>query len=61
MNKSFLIALLSWIVLSLALTFVGIYFTTALGIAMLISIAAFVFFEYEFFQIKKAKYKTWPR
>ena len=53
MNKSFLIALLSWIVLSLALTFSGIYFTTALGIAMLISIAAFVFFEYEFFQMKE--------
>lgn len=54
MNKSFLIALLSWIVLSLALTFVGIYFTIALGLAMLISIAAFVFFEYEFFQIKES-------
>ncbi|MBC3134617.1 DUF1270 family protein [Staphylococcus warneri] len=55
MNKSFLIALLSWIVLSLALTFAGIYFITALGTAMLISIAAFVFFEYEFFQIKKTE------
>ncbi|KEK47691.1 MULTISPECIES: DUF1270 family protein [Bacillati] len=55
MNKSFLIALLSWIVLSLSLTFAGIYFTTALGIATLISIAAFVFFEYEFFQIKKTE------
>lgn len=55
MNKSFLIALLSWIVLSLALTFAGIYFTTALGIAMLISIVVFVFFEYEFFQIKKTE------
>lgn len=55
MNKPFLIALLTWIVLSLALTFAGIYFTTALGIAMLISIAAFVFFEYEFFQIKKTE------
>ncbi|ASN69485.1 DUF1270 family protein [Staphylococcus warneri] len=55
MNKSFLIALLSWIVLSLALTFAGIYFTTALGTAMLISIAVFVFFEYEFFQIKKTE------
>lgn len=54
-DKSFLIALLSWIVLSLALTFAGIYFTTALGTAMLISIAAFVFFEYEFFQIKKTE------
>ena len=53
MNKSFLIALLSWIVLSLALTFAGIYFTTALGTAMLISIAVFVFFEYEFFQMKE--------
>ena len=54
-DKAFLIALLSWIVLSLALTFAGIYFTTALGITMLISIAAFVFFEYEFFQIKKTE------
>ncbi|MCR1798323.1 DUF1270 family protein [Staphylococcus warneri] len=54
-DKSFLIALLSWIVLSLALTFAGIYFITALGIAMLISIAVFVFFEYEFFQIKKTE------
>lgn len=54
-DKSLLIALLSWIVISLALTFAGIYFTTALGIAMLISIAAFVFFEYEFFQIKKTE------
>ena len=53
MNKSFLIALLSWIVLSLALTFAGIYFITALGIAMLISIAVFVFFEYEFFQVEE--------
>ena len=50
---AFLIALLSWIVLSLALTFAGIYFTTALGITMLISIAAFVFFEYEFFQLEE--------
>ncbi|COD83986.1 DUF1270 family protein [Staphylococcus warneri] len=52
-DKAFLIALLSWIVLSLALTFAGIYFTTALGITMLISIAAFVFFEYEFFQLEE--------
>ena len=52
-DKSFLIALLTWFTFSLALTFAGIYFTTALGIAMLISIAAFVFFEYEFFQIKR--------
>ena len=49
-DKSFLIALLTWFTFSLALTFAGIYFTTALGIAMLISIAAFVFFEYEFFK-----------
>lgn len=55
MNKSFLIALITWFTFSLALTFAGIYFTTALGIAMLISIAAFVFFEYEFFQIKKTE------
>lgn len=54
-DKSFLIALLSWIVLSLALTFTGVHFITALAIAMLISIAAFVFFEYEFFQIKKTE------
>ena len=48
MNKSFLIALLSWIVLSLALTFAGVYFTTALGTAMLISIATFVFLNMNF-------------
>ena len=54
-DKAFLIALLTWFTFSLAFTFAGIYFTTALGIAMLISIAAFVFFEYEFFQIKKTE------
>ena len=48
-DKAFLISLLSWIVLSLALTIIGVYFTTAVGIATLISIATFVFFEYEFF------------
>lgn len=52
-DKAFLIALLTWFTFSLALTFAGIYFTTALGTAMLISIAVFVFFDYEFFQIKK--------
>lgn len=55
MNKSFLIALFSWVVFSLFFTFAGIHFITALAIAMLISIAAFVFFEYEFFQIKKTE------
>lgn len=53
-DKAFLISLLSWIVLSLALTIIGVYFTTAVGIAVLISIAVFVFFEYEFFQIKES-------
>ena len=54
-DKAFLISLLSWIVLSLALTIIGVYFTTAVGIAVLISIAVFVFFEYEFFQTKKTE------
>ncbi|MCI2771281.1 hypothetical protein H6Y62_09250 [Staphylococcus lugdunensis] len=53
MNKAFLIALVSWVVLSLALTFSGIYFTTAIGTATLISIGALVFFEYKFFQLKE--------
>ncbi|MBE7319109.1 MULTISPECIES: DUF1270 family protein [Staphylococcus] len=53
MNKSFLIAWFAFIIFALALTFAGIYFTTAVGIAVLISIAMFVFFEYEFFQIKE--------
>lgn len=52
-DKAFLIALLSWLVLSLALMMIGVYFTTALGIAELISIAVFMFFEYGFFRIKK--------
>lgn len=54
-DKAFLIALVSWVVLSIALTFAGVHFISALAIAMLISIAAYVFFEYEFFQIKKTE------
>lgn len=53
MNKSFLIALLSWIVLSLALTFAGINFITALGIAYVIGIATYVFFEYVYYDNEK--------
>ena len=47
-DKAFLISLLSWIVLSLALTIIGVYFTTAVGIAVLISIAVFVFSNMNF-------------
>ena len=54
MNKSFLIAWFAFIIFALALICVGVYFTTAVGIAVLISIATFVFFEYEFFQIKES-------
>ncbi|WVX90543.1 hypothetical protein XccPhieta_gp08 [Xanthomonas phage SU1] len=54
-DKSFLIALITWFTFSLAFTFAGVHFITALGIAILISIAAYVFFEYEFFQIKKTE------
>lgn len=52
-DKAFLISLMSWIVLSLALTIIGVYFTTAVGIAILISIAVFVFFEYVYYDNEK--------
>ncbi len=53
MNKSFLIALLAWVVFSLFFTFAGIHLITALGTAALISIAAFVFFEYVYYDNEK--------
>lgn len=53
MNKAFLIAWFSFIIFALALTFAGIYFTTALGLAVLISLAAFVFFEYVYYDNEK--------
>lgn len=53
MNKAFLIALVTWVVLSLALTFVGVEFIRAVGAALIISLIALVFFEYEFFQVEK--------
>ncbi|MEN2381700.1 hypothetical protein [Staphylococcus warneri] len=52
-DKSFLIALLSWIVLSLFFTFAGIHFITSVGVANVISIAAFVFFEYVYYDNEK--------
>lgn len=56
MNKSFLIALLAWMVFTLAFTFGGVNFITAVGVAALIGISTFVFFEYYFFQtIKKTE------
>ncbi|MFE8919340.1 hypothetical protein [Staphylococcus pasteuri] len=53
MNKSFLISLLSWIILSLFFTFAGIHFITAVGSAALISLIALVFFEYVYFDNEK--------
>ncbi|WP_186802316.1 hypothetical protein [Staphylococcus pasteuri] len=53
MNKAFLIALLAWIVFSLFFTFAGINFITALGIAYVIGIATYVFFEYVYYDNEK--------
>lgn len=53
MNKSFLIALLAWVVFSLFFTFAGINFITAVGVAYVISIGVFIFFEYIYFDNKK--------
>ncbi|MGF7192786.1 hypothetical protein [Staphylococcus pasteuri] len=53
MNKSFLIALITWFTFSLFLTFAGVHFITSLGTAALISIAVFVFFEYMYFDNEK--------
>lgn len=53
MNKSFLIALLAWIVFSLFLTIAGIEFIRAVGVAATISLIAFVFFEYVYYDNEK--------
>ncbi len=53
MNKSFLIALLAWVVFSLFFTFAGINFITAVGVANVISIGVFIFFEYIYFDNEK--------
>ncbi|MEX2955520.1 hypothetical protein AB4M78_03425 [Staphylococcus pasteuri] len=53
MNKSFLIALFAWVVFSLFFTFAGINFITAVGIAFVISIVTYVFFEYIYFDNEK--------
>ncbi|MCE3022582.1 hypothetical protein [Staphylococcus pasteuri] len=53
MNKSFLIALFAWVVFSLFFTFAGINFITALGIAYVIGIATYVFFEYVYYDNEK--------
>ncbi|PTU82090.1 hypothetical protein BUZ67_04130 [Staphylococcus pasteuri] len=55
MNKSFLIALLAWMVFTLAFTFAGINFITAVGIAFVISIVTYVFFEYVYYDEKKTE------
>lgn len=55
MNKSFLIALFAWVVFSLFFTFAGINFITAVGIAFVISIVTYVFFEYVYYDEKKTE------
>ncbi|WP_182463816.1 hypothetical protein [Staphylococcus warneri] len=55
MNKSFLIALLAWVVFSLFFTFAGINFITAVGIAATISLVVLVFFEYVYYDEKKTE------
>lgn len=53
MNKSFLIALLAWVVFSLFFTFAGVNFISAVGIAATISLVVLVFFEYVYYDNEK--------
>ncbi|WP_199184995.1 hypothetical protein [Staphylococcus kloosii] len=53
MNKSFYIAFTAWMVFTLALMLVGIYFTTAIVVGIAIAALTYVFFDNYFFANKK--------
>lgn len=53
MNKSFYIAFTAWMVLTLTLMLIGVYFTTAIFVGTLISALTYVFFDNYFFANKK--------
>lgn len=52
-DKSLTLAIFSWFVFSVALIFVGIEFIRALGVAAVIGIVTYVFFEYIYFDNEK--------
>lgn len=53
LDKPLTIAIIAWFVFSLAFTFAGINFITAVGIAYVIGIVVYVFFEYVYFDNEK--------
>lgn len=53
MNKSFYIAFSAWMVFTLALMLIGIYFTTAIFAGVVIAAIIYAFFDNYFFVNKK--------
>lgn len=55
MNKSFYIAIAMFVVASLFITLITCNVVTGIGLGSMLALATYVFFEYEFFQIKKTE------
>ncbi|MFU0768917.1 hypothetical protein [Staphylococcus pasteuri] len=53
LDKPLTIAIIAWFVFSLAFTFIGVEFIRALGVAAVISIVTYVFFEYVYYDNEK--------
>lgn len=53
MNKSFYIAFTAWMVFTLALMLIGVYFTTAIFVGTVIAASIYAFFDNYFFENKK--------
>ncbi|KYH14915.1 hypothetical protein RCL10_06040 [Staphylococcus lloydii] len=53
MNKSFYIAFTAWMVFTLALMLIGVYFTTAIFTGVVIAAIIYAFFDNYFFANKK--------
>jgi hypothetical protein len=53
MNKSFYIAVTMFITASLFIALITSNVITGIGLGSMLALATYVFFEYEFFQIKK--------
>lgn len=53
MNKSFYIAFTAWMVFTLAIMLIGVYFTTAIFVGTVIAALTYAFFNNYFFVNKK--------
>ncbi|GEP81443.1 hypothetical protein [Staphylococcus kloosii] len=53
MNKSFYIAFTAWMVFTLALMLIGVYFTSAIFTGTVLAVLTYAFFDKYFFANKK--------